>query len=262
VRRSSAGLTPTRAGALLVILAAVAGLYGVASSDAFSARHTEISGATWSGESAILDAMALPPGENLFALRTSDLVDRLLKIPAIRAAHVSVALPDTIRVSVEERQALLVWQVGSHKFLVDGTGFLFGELGDGSPPGAPPPVVDDGRSGSQSLIVGSTLDPVSLDAALRIGSLTPADVGSAASRLDIRVDDTDGFTVQAEPIGWTAVFGFYTPTLRKTDLIPGQVRLLRSLLLGREATVLRIILADDHSGTYIPRPTPTPSPKP
>ena len=76
------------------------------------------------------------------------------------------------------------------------------------------------------------------------------------------------------------MFGFYTPTLRTTDLIPGQVRLLRSLLYGREAKVGRIILADDRSGTYIPRgsapssatpeatpepttrPTPRPTPKP
>ena len=30
-----------------------------------------------------------------------------------------------------------------------------------------------------------------------------------------------------------ATFGFYTPTIRRTDLIPGQVRLLRSLLAGQ-----------------------------
>ena len=49
------------------------------------------------------------------------------------------------------------------------------------------------------------------------------------------------------------MFGFYTPTLRTTDLIPGQVRLLRSMLAGREDDVLRVILADDRSGTYVPR---------
>ena len=58
---------------------------------------------------------------------------------------------------------------------------------------------------------------------------------------------------------WTAVFGFYTPTLRTTELIPGQVRLLRSLLAGRETSVARVVLADDESGTYIPIETPKPS---
>ena len=77
-------------------------------------------------------------------------------------------------------------------------------------------------------------DPVTLDAALRLGSLTPADVGSGARALVLRVDDANGFTMRTRPAVWTAVFGFYTPTLRTTDLIPGQVRLLRSLLAGRE----------------------------
>lgn len=260
VRRRSAGLTPTRAGALLVLLASIAGLYGAASSDAFAARHTSVTGATWTSEDAVVAALAIPAGQNLFALRTAVLAERLSALPAIRSAEVSVALPDTVRVAVQERVALLAWQIGTHRYLVDGTGYLFGELGD--PPSAPAaalPVVDDGRSVSTVLGVGTTLDPVTLDAALRIGSLTPADVGSAAARLEIRVDDDNGFTVSARPVGWTAVFGFYTPTLRKTDLIAGQVRLLRSLILGREETALRIILADDRSGTYVPRPTPAPS---
>jgi hypothetical protein len=110
--------------------------------------------------------------------------------------------------------------------------------------------------------VGSALDAVTLDAALRLASLHPADVGSAARSLVLRLDDTDGFTVQTKPASWTAVFGFYTPTLRTTELVPGQVRLLRSLLAGREATVERIVLADDRSGTYIPLPTPEPTKTP
>ena len=40
----------------------------------------------------------------------------------------------------------------------------------------------------------------------------------------------DGFVIRADPQGWLAIFGFYTPSLRTPELIPGQVRLLRSLL--------------------------------
>jgi hypothetical protein len=43
-------------------------------------------------------------------------------------------------------------------------------------------------------------------------------------------------------------------------MIPGQVRLLRSLLAGREAQVDRVILASETDGTYTPRTTPKPSP--
>jgi len=74
------------------------------------------------------------------------------------------------------------------------------------------------------------------------------------------VSDANGFVVRAVAPGWMAIFGFYTPNLRTTDLIPGQVRLLRSLIAGREAQVELVILADDQNGTYVPRATSITSP--
>ena len=281
VRRASAGITPVRAGALLVVLAGLAGLYGLSASSAFTVRHTKVTGATWTPQGTILAALAIPAGQNLFTVSSTQLAQRIDTIPALRGVSVTVSLPDTVTVSVTERQALLVWQAGDHRFLVDETGLLFGELG-GSPPAAAAslPVVDDARAASATLALGATLDPVTLDAALRLGSLKPDDIGSSATSLAIRLDDTNGFTVASVPDGWTSVFGFYTPTLRTTDLIPAQVRLLRSLLLGREDKVGLVILADDRSGTYLPRgsggpgttatqkpaatpkPTPKPTPRP
>ncbi len=269
VRRASAGFTPVRAAALLVLLAALAGVYGLVASSAFSARRTQVTGAVWTPQDEIVTALAIPSGQNLFTVNPRALAHRLDGIPAIRWASVTVALPDEIKVAVTERQALVVWQAGGQRYLVDDTGLLFSDLGDQPPAAAAAlPVIDDERALGTPLALGSTLDAVTLDAALRLGSLTPADLGSSAAGLAIRVDDTDGFSVSSVPAGWDAVFGFYTPTLRTTDLIPGQVRLLRSLLYGREAKVGRIILADDRSGTYLPRgsattsatPRPTPGP--
>jgi hypothetical protein len=261
VRRASAGLTPVRAGALLAVLAGAAALYGLASSDAFTARRTTVVGATWTGEERILEALAIPDGTNVFTIRAGDLEQRLAQIPAISGATVSVALPDEVRVTVDEREALLTWRIGSRRFLVDGEGRLFVELGtEAAEATADLPVVNDARLASMVLDVGSTLDPVTLDAALRLGSLGTADVGSGARNLVLRLDDQHGFTMRTQPASWTAVFGFYTPTLRTTDLIPGQVRLLRSLLFGREPEVARVILASDTNGTFIPRPTPVPKP--
>lgn len=264
VRRASAGVTPVRAGALLSILAGVAAIYGVASSDAFLVRHTTIAGTTWTSEERILDALAIAPDANVFTLRSGQLEQALAAIPAVREATVSIALPDEVRVTVVEREALVAWKVGELRFLVDADGRLFADLPVDPPVAAAAmPVVDDARAASQAFGVGSMLDPVTLDAALRLASLGPADVGSGARSLLLRVDDEHGFTMRTRPVSWTAVFGFYTPTLRTTELIQGQVRLLRSLLAGRETSVQRVILADDHSATYIPieaSPGPTPDP--
>jgi cell division protein FtsQ len=263
VRRRSAGLTPTRAGALLALMLGLAGLYGAVASDAFAVRNTDVTGLTWTSESTLLDALAVPADQNLFTLRAGLLEERATTIPAVRSARVTVALPDTLRVDVAEREALLVWRVGDRRYLVDRDGLLFAQLDEPAPAADELPVMDDQRALSDGLVVGATLDPVIIDAALRLGSLRPVDLGSAASGLQLRLDDDAGFVVRGTGVGWTAVFGFYTPTLRTTDLIPGQVRLLRALLANREDEALRVILADDRSGTYVPRTTPaaeTPAP--
>jgi cell division septal protein FtsQ len=261
IRRASAGLTPIRAAALLILLASAAGIYGVSASSAFVARTLSIDGATWTGEAAVRETVGALEGANLFTLRTAELEQRLATLPAVRSALVSVALPDAIGIRLDERTPLLVWQTGADRWLVDREGMVFAKLGDDPPPEAGDlAVVEDVRPASASLQVGAELDPVELDAALRLGSLTPGDVGSSAPGLRIRLDDTSGFVLHTGDGGWSAVFGFYTPTLRSTELIKGQVRLLRSFLADRESTVSRIILADDRNGTYIPRVSARPSP--
>jgi cell division septal protein FtsQ len=263
VKRASAGITPVRAGALLALLAAAGGLYGMVSSDVFATGSTIVSGNTWTSEEAVLAALAVPAGQNVLTVKTTELESRLTTLPAVQDATVTVALPDRILVEVAERDALVAWRVGDRQFLVDADGLLFGELTDDAEGDADRlPVVDDRRTASRTLGVGTTLDAVSLDAALRLGSLRPSDVGSSGKGLSIRVDDENGFVVRGRPADWSAIFGFYTPTLRPTDIIPGQVRLLRSLILGREDEVLRVILADERSGTYVPRTTPRASPSP
>ncbi len=259
VRRASAGLSRVRAGAALVALAAAAAIYGVASSSAFQYATLRVLGADYTDVTAVEASLAEIRGENLFRIETSPLEARLGELPTVDRARVAVELPDTLAVTLEERTPILVWKVGDRRYLVDHDGALFAQLGEKAPPEAAAlPVVDDERSASVGLLVGQSLDPVDLDAATRLASLRPADIGSAAEGLTLSLTDENGFLVKSRPAGWTAVFGFYTPSLRTPALIPGQVRLLRSLLFGRESEVARVILASDTNGTYIPRPTPSP----
>ena len=183
----------------------------------------------------------------------------------MRSARVEVRLPGTLAVAIDERVPVMVWQVGDRRYLADADGTLFALM-----PARPPadaaslPVIDDRRIAAISLDVGQRLDAVDLDAATRLASLVPADLGSAAVSLAVSVTDANGFVVGTHPGSWSAVFGFYTPSLRTTEMIPDQVRLLRSLLVGREPQVERVILASGTDGTYTPRATPPPtsSPKP
>ena len=201
-----------------------------------------------------------PGGQNLFRLSTNPLRIALERLPTVEHASVGVQLPGTLHVTLHEREPVLIWKVGARRYLADPAGDLFGLLGDKPPPQAADlPVIDDRRAASVGLSVGTRLDPVDVDAATRLASIIPTDVGSAATELQVRVTDENGFVIRAEPAGWLAIFGFYTTSLRTTELIPGQVRLLRSLLIGREPLIQRVILASETDGTYVPRPTPGPS---
>jgi hypothetical protein len=247
------------------MLVTAGAIYGLAATSAFGFGRLQIEGAAITPEAVIRERLALKPGENLFQIETEPLESSLLEIPAVAVADISLGLPDTVAVRIEERRPILVWRVGDHRFLADDTGLLFASQDSAAPPSvAKLPVIADDRAASKGLAIGKRIDAVDFDAARRLASLTPVVIGSAASGLSVGVTDMNGFVVSSVPKSWVAVFGFYGRSLRTTELIPGQTQLLQKLLLGREPTVATVILADDRDGVYIPKATPTPSatPKP
>ena len=263
VRRASAGLSPVRAGAILAMLTSAGAIYGLAATPAFGYGRVEVTGTLVTKPAAVEAMLGVPKGTNLVALATEDLEAQLRDIPSIAGANVSVGLPDTLRVEVIERRPIVIWAAAGHRFVVDDTGVLFADLGKTPPPAiAALPIVADDRRSAATLGIRSSLDPVDLDAATRLGSLTPDKIGSSAAKLTVRVTDERGFTVSSGPKGWIAVFGFYGLSQRTPALIPGQVQLLQGLLAGREAEVATVILADDRDGTFIAKPTPKPSASP
>ncbi len=263
IRRASAGLSTARAGAALALILSAAAIYGVGASSAFDYTKVEVDGALYTDPSAVEAALASARGHNLFQIATGPLVARLEDLATVEHARIDLRLPGTLAVTIDERRPVLVWKAGDRSWLVDATGAIVAALGGRAPAEAAKlPVVDDRRTGSGGLAIGSQLDPVDVDAATRLASLLPADLASNAASLAVSVTDENGFVLASTPKGWTAVFGYYTPSLRTTDLIPAQVRLLKSLLDGREATVDRVVLASATDGTYTPRGSPAPSSKP
>jgi len=247
------------------MLVSAAAIYGVCSSSAFVLQAADISvtGTTYTDQADVSATIAGLDGTNLFVLKTGPLEAALRDLPTVASARVTVQLPHTLAVAIREREAVMVWKVGARRYLAASDGALFASLPVDAPEaGAGLPVVDDRRATSAGLSVGGHLDTVDLDAATRLASLVPADVGSGAQHLSVSVTDENGFVLHAQPASWTAIFGYYTASLRTTELIPGQARLLKSLLFGREATLDRVILASDTDGTFIPKATPRPTAQP
>ena len=260
VRRASAGLSPTRAAAILTMLIAAGAIYGLAATPAFGFERLDLSGTELTTDAAVRSTLGLEPGTNLVGLSTEPIAARLRTLPSVQDARVSVGLPDVLHVVLVERHAIVIWAVGERRFAVDEGGLLFADVTSdlaGAIQGTP--VVSDERGASAGMAVATTLDPVDLDAATRLGSLTPGQIGSHATAFRVHVTDKNGFTISAGSGLWTAIFGFYGLSQRTPAMIPGQVQALGALLAGREDTVLTVIVADAREGTYIPKATPRPS---
>ncbi len=255
VRRASSRFSPVRAGAAFVMVICALAIYGVGASPAFAFRTLvlDAGAAPYTSSDVVRSTLGLDAAApNLFTLPTDQLTARLLALPPVREAQVTVALPNTISVRLVEREPILVWAVGSRRLLVDRDGRLFAPaLSDAATDSLP--LVTDRRAASAALDIGTALDPVDLDAATRLASIVPKDVGTSATALRVWIEDADGFELHPTGAGWVALFGVYTPSLRPTDLILGQVQLLRSFLAGRESSVKSVTLADDRNGTFVSR---------
>jgi hypothetical protein len=251
-------VTPGRAGGLLGLIAA-GYLWTLATGpSAFAIERLDVPELHWTDAAAVSALLSSVPGTNALRLETGPLEAAIAALPTVRSAEVGVSVLDrTLLVHVEEREPVLGWQVRDTVFLVDPDGVIVGRR-DTASPGPALPTIEDRRTGAGTGYgIGARIGATDLDVATRLGSLTPADIGSSAASLAVVVTDSDGYVVVTP--GWDAVFGFYGPATRSPEMIAGQVRLLRSLLADREAEVRRVILASDTDGTYVPRSTPTPS---
>ncbi len=255
IRRASAGTPARRIAAAVVAIAAAAAIFGAATSPAFDLRQLDVRGATYTSTASLDAALGLTGSShpNLFALDTARLRRSLLALPAVADARVAVELPDRLVVRLTERQPILVWATADQRWLVDVSGVVIGPTSAGAPDAAGLPVFSDDRSGRPALAPGDTIDPTDLAVARLLGALTPASLGSRASGLTYEITDANGFTVAAQPHGWLAIFGMYTPTLRPPTLIPAQVQCLRSLLgqVGeRKVVTVYLFPEGDQCGTY------------
>lgn len=260
-RRASAGLTPGRAAAALVLVLVVGAGWGLTASEAFTVTELDVAGTELTPPEEVASALALPSGPpNAFSLATEPLGARLRALPTVAGAEVAVILPGTLRVRLAERTPILAWRTVDRTLLIDREGRVLADAADPAATAAARrlaevlPSVDDRRAGPILPGPGDTLEAIQLDVATRLLSLRPADVGSGSTGLLVAVDDADGWIVQpAVDDPWTAVFGVYAAELRPPDLVPGQVRLLRSLLSGREPKIARVVLADAENGTFVTR---------
>jgi hypothetical protein len=109
---------------------------------------------------------------NLFRLDTDRIAEELVKLPAVESAKVEVRLPDTVVVTVVEREPKLIWVVGDRRYAVDEDGLLFALVdsvgnplpsspgaGETAQPSAEPSGASTAASAEASAAATSTVTP-------------------------------------------------------------------------------------------------------
>jgi hypothetical protein len=158
-------------------------VYDSASSERFDVRTVRIQGNVLLSRAEVESAAAIG-GANVFWVDRRDVAARLRALPVVQRVDVTVTLPDTVGVTVVERQPAAFWISGAQSYLVDREGVILKAV-DGDtqqaracagqpcdPRLAPLPTV--AQLDGQPLTPGDRVDASALATSARLAVLLPA----------------------------------------------------------------------------------------
>jgi len=95
----------------------------------FEVRRITVKGLARTSEEDLLDAVGPIIGASLLHFDHHASRGRVEELGWVRAAAVTRLLPDTVHVSVREREPAAVWQLSGNLYLIDGAGAVIEEIG-------------------------------------------------------------------------------------------------------------------------------------
>lgn len=141
IRRSPPRFLPIQMYALVAMLLCAFMTVALASSPVLAGRRLEVQGARFTGEAIVSQLAGMNARPNLFGLQTDRIAARLVSLPAVLSARVEIRLPDTVAVTLREREPRIVWVVGDVRYVADEKGLLFGMVDAAGNP-VPPAGLD------------------------------------------------------------------------------------------------------------------------
>ncbi|MFE7746327.1 cell division protein FtsQ/DivIB [Nocardia sp. NPDC057455] len=155
---------------------------------ALSVRSVRIEGAVAVPEQQVRDLLEIPSGRSMLRIDTDAVARRVVSIPKVRSARVQRIFPSTVRVTVDERTAVLFYDSPQGAHLLDADGVEFAV--EPAPIGVPK-LITDHPGGA---------DPVTRAAVSILAIVPPAlavQVSEVAARSisDISLNLKDGRTV-------------------------------------------------------------------
>lgn len=191
--------------ALVLVTALVGtGVWLVGWSDVLSVKGVEVAGAAETVTAAdVRRAAAVEEGEPLARVDLDAIRSRVESLAAVRSADVSREWPDAVRVSVTERQAVALVEIGGVVRGMDVDGVAFRRY-SGDPPSMPRVETD------------SSVTAEALREAARVVVAMPADL---AGRVEaVRVDSVDAITLSLRD-GRTVRWGSAESSEQKSSVL-------------------------------------------
>ncbi len=187
---------------------------------AFRPQQVRIVGTTHLTAAQVTTTLALPADRNIFFLNQSELQQRLLAMPWVHSANVSLALPDRVTVKITEWTPSAVLQVGEATYYLND----IGEVLDPALEAGGLPVInrlDFGAVRDGERAVDPNLLPMLLQ--LRAGFHAAFRI----SLMSLQLDHREMLTVQTDR-GWTIIFGQMVTSDDRASLEP-KLAALRAL---------------------------------
>ncbi|HKV32019.1 MAG TPA: FtsQ-type POTRA domain-containing protein [Candidatus Dormibacteraeota bacterium] len=187
---------------------------------AFRPRQVEVVGTKHLTAAQVRGALNLPADRSIFLLNQTDLAKRLQALPWVRAASVSLALPDRVSIRVTEWTPSAVLQIGETTYYLNDLGEVLDPAAEaGSLTVINRPGFGPANDGQQAL--GSELLPMLVQ--LRSGFPTAFKISVTSFQLDRR----EVLTAQTDR-GWTIIFGQMVTAEDRASLEP-KLAALRAL---------------------------------
>jgi hypothetical protein len=197
---------------VLLFACAVAGLVTLINGPWLRVTAVAHSGGQYTASSALDDILDGYRGMPLLTVDSGLLQQRLVELPAVADAEVSVLLPGELRVTVTEKAPAFVWRTGAVQLIGAADGSVIAELPLSSTPSdelRALPTIEDSRMASRGLTIGDVLPAAELRTGQRLLDLDPDLIGSRARQLTVSITDEFGFQLQSTQPAWVAALGFY-----------------------------------------------------
>ena len=230
-----------RFGAVLGAVAATAALVALLNGPWLRVTDVAFAGQHYTAASDLDRILAEQRGTSVLAVDTAALRTRIARLPAVGEVTINASLLGRIDASVVERDAAFVWQTASGRYLGAADGTIFALLGEEE--AVPPelqqlPLVRDERFVARLVTVGDVIPAGVVRTALRLVSIDPAALGSAAGALTLTLDDEYGFRLVSAAPEWQVALGPYGLDPTETDAeaavrLDAQVAAVRTLFATR-----------------------------